>query len=310
VNPPAGQSVAGVSDNRGLADESVTFTVPEHSAGAVATIQVTSYDGGYSNEPWMLRVEQEPPLPLPGTCTATPLTTGTGGSTKPLPVNVGGNTLYLFNSKRFGDIYGAQAETDVWNNLQTLASRTDGAGGTVVPIDAISSVATKLSAWYGSSCSPGASNDVVRAIGAYLDTLPSTYKYVVLVGSYDVIPPGLVLDDTSYVNEREYAPTFLGGTDNLYLSAYALGYLQTDDPYGDTSYSGTGAYVPEAAVGRLVETPGQINAQLTQYVTLHGAVSPTTALVTGYDFLADGAQTIANNLKPGIPSPSTLISDT
>ena len=78
---------------------------------------------------------------------------------------------------------------------------------------------------------------------------------MVVVGGYDVLPPGLVLDNTTSVNERGYATTFLGGTNNQYLSDYALGYLPTDDVYGDTNYSGTGAYVPEAAVGRLVETP-------------------------------------------------------
>ncbi|HET7046621.1 MAG TPA: PxKF domain-containing protein [Gaiellaceae bacterium] len=305
---PPGQSVIGVSDNRGLADEDVTFIVPEHAPGAVATIQVTSFDGGYSNDPWMLRVEESPGLPLPTTCTPSP-TTGTG-ATKPLPASVGGSTLYLFNSKRFGDLYGATAENDVWNKLSSLASRSDAAGGTVVPVDAIPAVAAKLDAWYGAACSPGASNDVVRAIGSYLDTLPSTYDYVVVVGGYDVLPPGLVLDDTSYVNEREYASTFLSGTDNQYLSSYALGYLPTDDPYGDTSYSGTGAYVPEAAVGRLVETPAQIVAQVDEYDARNGAVDPTTALVTGYDFLSDGAARISANLKPHVPAPAELISET
>lgn len=306
--PPAGQSVIGVSDNRGLADEDVTFIVPEHAPGAVATIQVTSFDGGYSNDPWMLRVEQSPGLPLPATCTPSP-TPGTG-ATKPMPASVGGSTLYLFNSKRFGNLYGGAEEDAVWTKLQTLAARSDAAGGTVIPVDAISSVAAKLDAWYGSTCSPGASNDVVRALGRYLDTVTSAYKYVVIVGGYDVLPPGLVLDNTSYVNERQYASTFLSGTDNQYLSAYALGYLPTDDPYGDTSYSGTGAYIPEAAVGRLVETPAQITAQVDQYVTRGGAVDPTSALVTGYDFLSDGAQQIAANLEPRVPAPAELISET
>jgi hypothetical protein len=312
INPPTGQSVIGVSDNRGLADESVTFTVPEHDPGAVATIQVTSYDDGYSNEPWMLRAEEDPLLPLPATCSAS--TANFSGTTKPEPLNgTPGPTLYLFNSRRFGDLYGPTMEDSVWSKLQTLAARSDAAGGTVIPIDAIQTdgVHDALYNWaHGDACDAGSSNDVVRAIGKYLDNVQSPYKYVVLVGSYDVLPPGLVLDDTSYVNEREYAPTFLGGTDNLYLSAYAHGYLPTDDPYGDTSYSGTGAYIPEAAVGRLVETPAQITSQIDQYITKNGAVNPTTALVTGYDFLSDGATTIANNLKPHVPSPSTLISET
>ena len=304
--PPAGQSVVGISDNRGLADEEVTFVVPEHAFGAMATIQVTSYDGSYTNDPWTLRVEQSPPLPLPTSCSATPTTNS--GATKPLPSSIGGSTLYLFNSKRFGDIYGTTPENDVWNNLTTLASRSDGAGGAVIPIDAVPSIGTALNAWYGHACSPSASNDVVRAIGKYLDTVATSYKYVVVVGGYDVTPPGLVLDNTSYVNEREYASTFYGASNNQYLAAYALGYLPTDDPYGDTNYSGTGAYIPEVPVGRLLETPDQINGQLTRYVTNNGSISPTTALVTGYDFLSDGSQQVANALQS--KAPVQLINDT
>jgi hypothetical protein len=307
--PPPGQSVVGVSDNRGLADEEVTFIVPEHSPGATATIQVTSYDGSYSNNPWTLRVEESPAIPLPTTCTSTPLVGG--GVTKSLPTSVGGSTLYLFNSKRFGDIYGLTAENNVMTKLTGLAGRTDAAGGTVVPIDAVSTISNALNTWYGNQCSPGASNDVVRAIGKYLDTLPTTYKYVVLVGGYDVVPPGLVLDNTSYVNERDYASTFYGATNNQFLSAYALGYLPTDDPYGDTSYPGTGAYVPDVAVGRLVETPNQIMGQIDKYTSpaVNGAINPTTALVTGYDFLSDGAQQVAAALQPKVPAPAQLIND-
>ncbi|MFL5955433.1 MAG: PxKF domain-containing protein [Gaiellaceae bacterium] len=304
--PPAGQSVVGVSDNRGLADEEVTFIVPEHAPGANATIQVTSYDGGYSNDPWTLRVEQSPAIPLPTTCSSTPLVGG--GTTMAMPKTVGGSTLYLFNSKRFGDIYGATAESNVASKLATVAGRTDAAGGTVVPIDAVSSIATALNAWYSNACSPGAANDVMRAIGKYLDTLPATYKYVVIIGGYDVTPPGLVRDDTSYVNEREYASTFYGSTNNQYLAAYALGYLPTDDAYGDTSYSGSGAYVPEVPVGRLIETAPEITAQIDQYIGLRGAINPTTALVTGYDFLSDGSTAVVEALTK-VPVRVSLISD-
>ena len=311
LTPPAGQSLVAVSDNRNLEPEDASFIVPEHSPGATATIQVTSYGGGHSNDPWSLRVEESPIIPLPTACSATPLYNGTRGTTQAMPKSVGGSTLYLFNSKRFGDIYGGQAETDVLARLTSLAGRSDAAGGTVVPIDAVSSIATPLNAWYSNACSPGAANDVVRAIGRYLDTLPTTYKYVVLVGGFDVIPPGLVADNTSYVNEREYATTFYGASNNQYLAAYALGYLPTDDVYGDTNYSGSGAYVPEVPVGRLIETPSQIMGQIDKYTSpaVNGAINPTTALVTGYDFLSDGATQVASALQPKVPAPVSLISD-
>ena len=282
VTPPEGQGVLGISDNRGLADEEVTFIVPEDSDGWI-NIQITSFDGAYSNRPWMLRVEESPPIELPPGC-RTPVTLG-GGTTRALPTSVGGNTLYLVNSKRYGDLYGSANETAVWNKLQTLAARSDAAGGTVIPIDAIPGMGATLGAWEANPCSPGLNNDVVRALGTYLDGVTAPYKYIVIVGDWTVLPAGLVLDNTLYANERGYASTFFGVENTQYLSSFALGYLPTDDPYGDTSYSGQGAYIPEVAVGRLVETHTEIIGQLDQYLMRNGAIDPATGLVTGYDFL-------------------------
>ena len=91
--------------------------------GGTYTIQVASFDGAYSNDPWVLRVEKSPAIPLPATCT-NPQGPG-AGVTKPMPaVPAGASTLYLFASKRFGDLYGLQAENDVFARLQTLAGRT------------------------------------------------------------------------------------------------------------------------------------------------------------------------------------------
>ena len=57
-----GQPVLDVSDNRGLADEEVAVVSPE---GGTYTIQVSSFDGGFSNDPWMLRVEKAPAIHAP-----------------------------------------------------------------------------------------------------------------------------------------------------------------------------------------------------------------------------------------------------
>jgi Big-like domain-containing protein/peptidase C25-like protein len=303
---PEGTGVLGVSDNRGLADEEVTFIVPENAGGSLY-IQITSFDGAYSNEPWMLRVEESPAIDLPAGCKQ-PLALG-GGTTKTMPTTVGGNTLYLFNSKRYGDLYGSVNEDAVWNKLQTLAARTDAAGGTVIPIDDVPGVASTLGPWVADPCSPGKNNGVVRAVGAYLDTITAAYKYIVIVGDWTVLPAGLVLDNTLYANERDYASTFFGAENTQYLSSYALGYLPTDDPYGDTSYSGQGTYIPEVAVGRLVEKHEDIMGQLQQYLDRNGAIDPATALVTGYDFLSDGASAISNGLKANVSAPTELINE-
>ena len=176
-----GQPALDVSDNRGLADEEVSAVSPE---GGTYTIQVASFDGGYSNDPWMLRVERSPAIPLPTTCT-NPHGPGTG-VTKPMPVvPAAASTLYLFASKRFGDLYGLQAENDVFSRLQTLAARTDAAGGAVIPVDANAAVLTALNARAPDSCSPAKANDVVRAVGNLLDNpqiVRPSVKYIVVVG--------------------------------------------------------------------------------------------------------------------------------
>jgi Tol biopolymer transport system component len=306
-----GQSVLDVSDNRGLADEEVAVVSPE---GGTYTIQVAGFDGAFSNDPWMVRVEKSPALPLPATCTNAPATGG--GVVKPMPVvPTNASTLYLFASKRFGDVYGLAAENDVWNRLQTLAGRTDAARGAVIPVDANAAVLTALEARATDSCSPAKANDVVRAVGALLDNpqivRPSVTHIVVVGDDAAGIPFGRVLDNTAYANERGYASTFFGAENNAYLNTYGLSFLPTDDPLGDVNYSGQGPYVPELAVGRLVETPAQILAQITQYITRNGAIAPTRALTTGYDFLKDGSTKISSSFRARYGNNATeLINDT
>jgi Tol biopolymer transport system component len=307
----AGQQVLGASDNRGFADEEVSVGTPESSNGFL-TIQVSSYDGGFSDQPWMLRVEETPAIPLPTTCQQ-PTGPGTGTATTQFGDMSTPTTLYLVNAKRIGDLYGSTDETNVINGLHTLASRTDAAHGAVIPVENNAAVATAYGAWTSTAspqnyCSPAKANDVVRSIGSLLDAITApTVKYIVLVGDDPVIPYGRILDNTSYANERGYATTFLGGANNEYLSTFGLGFLPSDDPYGASHYSGTGPYTPDISVGRLTETPSQIVSLINQYVQRNGAFTPTRSVVTGYDFLKDGAQAVANG---ALPAPVTLINDT
>ena len=57
--------------------------------------------------------------------------------------------------------------------------------------------------------------------------------------------------------------------------------------------------VPGLAVGRLVETPAEIAGLLDAYTQAGGVVSPSSSLVTGYDFLADAADAVATELQAG-----------
>jgi Tol biopolymer transport system component len=306
-----GQQVLGVSDNRGLADEEVSVGTPEDTLpGTFLTIQVTSYDGGYSDQPWQLRVEETPPPTLPPTCSQPAANgVGTAGTMPTIPTTA--STLYLINAKRYGNLYGAAAESNVLAKLRTLALRSDAAGGAVIPVESYPSVNSAYNLWTDPAnptnyCSPGRANDVVRAIGGMLDSIvPASVKYIVVVGDDPVIPYGRIIDNTSFANEHGYATTFLGGDNNEYLSTYGLGFLPSDDPYGDNNYTGSGPYVPELAVSRLVETPADIIAQVDRYISRNGAVAPTRSVVAGYDFLTDGSQAIAASLRNDLGTNST-----
>ena len=83
-------------------------------------------------------------------------------------------------------------------------------------------------------------------------------------------------------------------------AALSLGYLLTDDPYADAHPLSVGPrelFVPTIAIGRLVETPAEIKTALDNYVRFDGELDPTTALSTGYDFLTDGAEAVAEALR-------------
>ena len=105
---------------------------------------------------------------------------------------------------------------------------------------------------------------------------------------------GRVPDESEIANERSYASTF-AGPGNQYLGALANGLLMTDDVYGERatqSFLGRQLFVPELSVGRLVESADEIQAQAQQFIDSSGVMNPTSSLVTGYDFLGDGANAI------------------
>ena len=80
-----------------------------------------------------------------------------------------------------------------------------------------------------------------------------------------------------------------------------LGYVLGQDGYGsntDISIKGSTVPVPDLAVGRLVESPAEISGVLSAYLGTAGGVvpTPTSSLVTGYDFLTDAANAVKTEL--------------
>ena len=289
-----GQALAGASSTRGTAPEEIDY-VSTGQAGNV-TLQVSAYNGDFSATlPYTLLLEIELPPSVPP-CQPMSFPNAGSGVAGTMPA-IGGNvnTLILTNEKQLGDLYGAAAEQNVVNAANSLIA--NGYAGTVaalVPLEADPSVAAAYAAFNAEPCSPAKANDVVRAIGTLLDNISSgrPIQNIVILGSDQVVPMARLADPNEIANEASYASTIGYGSNNELLGAAINHMLLSDDPYAakPTSYNGGVAYIPSFGVSRVVETPTEIVAQINQFNAAKGTLDPKTELVTGYDFLTDGAQ--------------------
>jgi hypothetical protein len=142
--------------------------------------------------------------------------------------------------------------------------------------------------------------DLVRSYA----NLNADLRYVVLVGGDDSIPFFRYPDLAEIETEDRFTPPVDDQT--AAQAALRRGFLLTQDPYGafDELTIGPARFpISDLAVGRLAETESEILAQINAFLTdtNNGVVAtPTNALVTGYDFLADGAEAVAAELDLGL----------
>ena len=292
LTAPAGTSLFGVSANRAATDERIDTTALE--AGRYL-VRVTGYQGASSNRPYALRasltpsrfsgacpaVDRTPAAPLPPLDTALP-----GGIT----------TLFVVDRGRLAAIYpdGADDVTAKLDEFTTLVNQgsgddTDPFGAEragVLDVSALAGVQHAYDSWDDDPCNPAAANAVVSQIGAAIDAAVAahpTIAHVVLVGNDDQIPFARVRDATIYSNEREYASE-VGDAQSPLTAALSLGYLFSDDPYGDAHPVMVGPrelFAPTIAVGRLVETPAEIGTALSEYLDLLGPSRPVDCVLVG-----------------------------
>ena len=111
-----------------------------------------------------------------------------------------------------------------------------------------------------------------------------------------MIPQRRLVDEALIANERTYAD--IAHTSQI-SSALAARYLLSDDYYAGLlplPWRGRELYLPQISSGRLVESPSEIVAALNAYLA-QPVITPTNALVTGYDFLIDEANAISATLR-------------
>jgi hypothetical protein len=304
------------SIDRGLTTESATFTVTPDDAGKAFTVHVSGFNGAHSNDPYVLRVTVDGAKPAPACRAARTLPTATKGTFPSLPLATSTKTLFLVNEQRLAQLYPTADIAALRAKLAALAARPE-VGGVVVPVesDPANPTAAAYAAWDAAPCSVTAANGVATAIRAVIGNVTQNLdglKNIVVVGGDAVIPQVRVPDLTSTANEAEEADGIVfGGKDSAASRSLRDGFLLTDDGYGDfdPELGLAGAvFVPDVALGRLIETPGQIGDVIDLYTGAGGSLATQSAHVSGYDFLTDGAQEILARLStlPGTDATSAI----
>ncbi|CAA9319558.1 MAG: hypothetical protein AVDCRST_MAG93-5681, partial [uncultured Chloroflexia bacterium] len=216
---------------------------------------------------------------------------------------------------------GRMGGTDTENaalstKLKAFAARPEIAG-VVVNVGGDTRVAAANTQADANLDCPYAKNVVATEIKDIIDKYRTlnrtTLQYIVLVGNDGVIPFFRHPEQVDLGEEKTYEPPV--GRSTSSQASLKLGYVLSQDRFGaqvEISSLNRSLPVPNLPVGRLVETPAQVIGVLDAYGrTANGVVpQPTSALVTGYDFLTPGAEVVETEIEAGLGrSANTLIAD-
>jgi hypothetical protein len=287
----------------GLADESITVDTWNNTGDFY--IRVNGKNGASSLEPFSLGVTVvgsacDGVLPVDSDDFAAP-----AGLYK---------TLILTDLSRMDETLPGNAAADkatLEGDLTTFAARPEILGAVVDVDDHARVHALNVQADASTSCMYAknlVASSIRDIVKAYKATNPGL-KYVVIVGGDDAIPFFRYPDQALLGPESAFLAPVLGGTasDASLRSNYVLG----QDAYGasiDLSVRASTFPIPDLPVGRLVETAAEASGMIDAYaLTSGGTVSaPTSALVTGYDFLEDAARAVSTDLGAGMGTAGTV----
>jgi hypothetical protein len=199
--------------------------------------------------------------------------------------------------------------------LQTLAARPEVAG-TIVDLGQNARVAALNAQADAHAACPSAKNLVASAIKDVVDSYRKNnpgLKYVVPVGSDNAVPFFRYPDTSGLGPESDYVPPVLDSSASQ--ASLRRNYVLSQDAYGSQTkitLRQSSVPVPDLAVGRLGETASAVSTMLDAYLGLSGGVAPQpkTSLVTGYDFLADAAHAVQDDLSAGLGSGQGVRKDT
>jgi len=308
-----GKRIAGFSAASGT--DSETVLAKTDFVGGATYIAVKGANGAFSDRPYTLQLETSQPLDAFSTLADKPplVPAGSGSTTVEVPATQP-LTLFVTQAQRIDALYpGAWAST-------VLPALQRACASPLVRGEVISVPANLYDAWDKEPWKPDLANqaaDGIRGvIRGYLTANP-TIKYVVIVGSDEVVPQRRVQDQTVIGNERSYADSSLLKNDSALFGSMYQSMVLNDDYYVDAApipFNGRSLYIPDLAVSRLVETPAEIAKTIDTFIAQNGQLGGATSLVTGQDFMINGAEKVqgilANaNLRPQVLSGDSWTAD-
>jgi hypothetical protein len=202
-------------------------------------------------------------------------------------------TLIVTNRARIQALYGEPAAANLMARLDALA-RYPAAPGLVLQVENDSSAATAYAAWTADPLSTAKANQTAAAVRAVIMAALTEHpdvEFIVLAGDDRVIPFHRTPDRTAYP-ESLYARQVTTGT--TLHAALADSMILGDDFYADrtsTRWDGGEVHLPDYGIGRLVQTPAEMIAQIDAFLTSDQVVVDR-ALVTGYDLVTDTGDAI------------------
>ncbi len=251
------------------------------------------------------------------------------------PTTTSVKTLILWNSERMceqhdttpgcscADIFGTTCDTtqELDYKLEELAEHLK-VTGKVLDLANIPAVKTAYTAWDSDPTDQVMANAVAQAIRSYLyganGQISKTYtntEYIMLVGDDLQIPFFRMTDGTMVdvdpaknYSESKYIEEVDLNSSSSVGSALLQGYFLTDNYYSEYNAEESGMAEPhnwiyqnDYSIGRLVETPGQIEKTINIFLAQNGqldAASPSDkVLVTGFDFIYDAAKKIKDSFR-------------
>jgi hypothetical protein len=241
-----------------------------------------------------------PPPPPPPTPDPTP---------QPVIYRTDVRTLILANPTQLATLHG-QEETDLLMEHLELLAAHELVRGEIVRLDANASVSDAYERWNQASTRVDLANEVastIRNLVLLYREQREGLQHLILVGDDRALPMRRIADNTprSYPLEQHY---FYADPEHTTGAALQSNFFLTDDYYANRlpmPFFNREIYIPELAVGRLIESSSEIRAFIDHFLA-----NPTTnadhILVTGYDFVIDSGEAICAQWQtlPSNPSMS------